>query len=138
MNNGDLLQGSEQPDDCPRGYPKTKDEWWQFVKYYRQPLRDLVAEFHPVYARWGRPMKITAPGAEQVSDHIREEIERETIDDPLKCFDQFVEQRSEGLAHLLGEVWFGIPESRDAHSLPAFGVLCDLCSESYVLEPEQD
>ena len=83
-------------------------------------------------------MKITAPGAEMVCEHAREQFERMTVDDPLECFDQFVEQRSEGLVALLSQTWFGIPESMDAHALPAFGVLCDLCSESYVLYPEED
>ena len=35
--------------------------------------------------------------------------------------------------------WFGMPESTEVRSYPGFGVLCNLCSESYVLyEGDED
>ncbi len=131
-------------DDLP-AYPRTADEWWAFVAAYKGELRALVGEFHPAYRKgWARPMKITAPAAEAVREVFRNAINNSPafmeggLEDPLAAFDQFAAQRSEGLVHLLSETWFGIPESRDAHALPGFGVLCDLCSEAGVLEPEED
>ncbi len=126
------------PDKKPRNYPRTADEWWRLFDYHTANLRNLVAEFHPAYARWARRMPITAADAEAACEKFREEIERETADDPLECFDQFALQRSPGVVALLNQTWFGVPESADAHSLPGFGVLCDLCSESYRVEGDED
>lgn len=118
-------------------YPKTAEQWWQLFEAYKTELRDLVCSYHPSYARRTPMMPITAPNAEMACDLVRERIESKTIDNPLECFDQFYEQKNgNALVSILNQTWFGVPESRDAHSLPGFGALCDLCSESYVLEPE--
>lgn len=122
-----------------RGYPETKEEWWAWCNYHKENLRWLVANYHPVYLSEGfshEGLPITTPGAEAICDIVREAVKEETVNDPLDCFDQFLEQRSGGMVTLLNQVWFGVPESRDAHSLPGFGILCDLCSESYCLEDE--
>ena len=120
-----------------RGYPKTKEEWWFLAKFHKDDLRNLICDFHPIYKRVRRDMRITAPNAETACAMVRQEIVKETIDDPLECFDQFLDQKSDGLVTILNQTWFGIPESLSCWDLKGFGVLCDLCSESYVLEPQE-
>lgn len=119
--------------DCATECPLTADQWWSLVNKYKEQLRNLTAEFHPSNARWAQPMNITAAAAEAVSESIREDIEREQQEDPLTSFDRMVAAKDRTLARLLNQVWFGVPESRDAHDLTGFHLLCDLCSESWVL-----
>ena len=115
-----------------KNYPRTADEWWDLANKYREQLRSLVRNFHPLYIH-SQKMPITAPAAEECCEVVREHIRNKTVDDPLECFDQFLAQKSNGMVTLLNQVWFGIPESMDAHSLPGFSLLCDLCSECDVL-----
>lgn len=43
------------------------------------------------------------------------------------------------LSSLFQNAWFNAPDSRSIHSIPSWHVLCDLCSENYVLyEGEED
>lgn len=80
-------------------------------------------------------MPITAPNAEIACEKIRKEIEADAREEePVASFTRFVdEKKGEDLVALLNEVWFGIPESIGAHSLPGFNALCDLCSESHCI-----
>lgn len=133
-NLNELLKEAEKPEDRPSQSPTTKEEWWQLLDYYKDQLRWLVVEFHPLYRRARTDMKITAPNAEAACEQIRQEVAKQIVDDPLGCFDQFCEQRSDGVVYILNQVWFGVPESTDCWQLPGFGVLCDLCSESWCLE----
>ena len=40
--------------------------------------------------------------------------------------------------HLMNLAWFAAPDVPELHRIPGWGVLCDLCSESWVFEPEED
>ena len=44
----------------------------------------------------------------------------------------------DGLAlhHLFELAWWNAPDSRHIHEIPGWGVLCELCSESEVLEDQ--
>lgn len=44
--------------------------------------------------------------------------------------------QSRELAHLFNNAWSNAPDSPSIHSIPSWHVLCDLCSESYVLYDE--
>jgi hypothetical protein len=39
--------------------------------------------------------------------------------------------------HIFQDTWFNAPDSPHIHSIPGWGILCNLCSESYVLGDEQ-
>ena len=115
--------------------PKTVSEWWELLE---EKLRDLVAEFHPGY-RQQHDMAITAPAAEQVCDRFRQEIAEMTEGDPVSDFDRMKEAKDGlGLVRLLNQTWFGMPESTEVRSFLAFGALCDLCSESWVFNEEEE
>jgi hypothetical protein len=122
----------------PNDYPKTADEWWMTLDYYKGALRNLIATYHPVYGRWAPPARITAHAAEMMCDTIGENVESHTEEDPLLVFDEMVENRNRKVAHLLSETWFGLPESTEIRQEPGFFTLCDLCSEAYVLYDEDE
>lgn len=42
------------------------------------------------------------------------------------------------IARLFNEAWFNAPDSPSIHSIPAWHVLCDLCSESHVLHEDEE
>lgn len=50
--------------------------------------------------------------------------------------DQMRITKNRELAHLFNDAWFNAPDNRGIHSIPSWHVLCDLCSESYVLYDE--
>ncbi len=61
-------------------------------------------------------------------EDVRKDIAAETIEDPAFVFDKASQERDgRTLLKLLNETWLGVPESRGAHRLAGFGVLCDLC-----------
>lgn len=45
-------------------------------------------------------------------------------------------QQDPQLSHLFNEAWWNAPDSPSIHSIPSWYVLCNLCSESYVLMEE--
>lgn len=117
-------------------YPKTKEEWWKFVEENVNTLQNLIARYHPYYKNLHLGHKISAETAERVCKQVRKQIAEETVEDPQVSFRKFVEARDEKLVNLLNEVWFGMPESMSYREAPGFGLLCDLCSEAWVLNDE--
>ena len=119
-------------------YPKTKEEWWALADEVKDELYDLLLRFHPrCHRTYGAidDMEITAPGAERACEVVRRQITTEGGNETAEeTFARCCKDRSADLASLLNEIWFGIPESIEAHNLEGFSELCDLCSESYVLE----
>ncbi len=120
-------------------YPKTKDEWWALVERFEEELRSLVKCWHPAsHGGYKKRMPITAQKAEALSLHYREEIKEDCSGEPVDGFNAYLRDKDERMVTLLNQTWFGIPESMDCWELVGFGLLCDLCSESGVLEPETE
>lgn len=116
--------------------PTTPAEWWGNLEAVKENIRDIVDQWHP---RSGtiprRRPAVTAPNAERAAEVVREQIRKEEGGSPLEEFDKALESRDHTtLLRLLNEAWFGFPESRPWP--PGFGVLCDLCSESWVFQEE--
>lgn len=120
-------------------YPKTAEEWWHNVTVAKEELLNMLCSFHPGVNRCGKwTMPITASRAETVSEQIRAEIAIKSPN-PRERFEQaFKDKNPIVMLALLNETWFGIPESLSCWDLPAFGVLCDLCSECDCVMPEED
>jgi hypothetical protein len=118
-------------------YPKNAQEWWDQVELYREQLLNLVEEFHPYY-RNSHNFTITAPAAEQVCEQARKDICQEQKENPSALFEQYRIGKNPLMISLLNQTWFGLPESSSVRCLPGFGVLCDLCSEAYVLREEEE
>jgi len=112
-------------------YPKTKEEWWTLVNEHWDDLKNLIETFHP--ARKNTPeMTITASRAEALRQVLSAEFTR--LDD----YEKMREEQDVKLANVLEETYWGIPESIEVWQYPKFGLLCDLCSESYVLREENE
>ena len=115
-------------------YPQTAEEWWALVKFNKGVLLDLISIYHPEY-RLGHDHKITAKKAEIVRASITEE--NQFLPDPQRRFEQFLKTNNPDMSSLLNEVWWGMPESYESREAKGFGLLCDLCSESYVLRSRE-
>jgi hypothetical protein len=82
-------------------------------------------------------MKITASAAEKMRQQLIGEIEPSA--NPVEEFNIAVKNENwNEVVNILNKTWFGIPESRDAHNIPSFHVLCDLCSECYCVLGDND
>ena len=58
-----------------------------------------------------------------------------------KCLQEaehFRTQEDGRLVNILEEAWESAPDSPGIHSIPGWHVLCDLCSESYLLYSEDE
>ena len=116
-----------------------QNDWWELLTENRMLIRQLIEAFHPASnSRCGRKMPITAATAERFCEAVRRRVEEESFVNPLDQFDVY-EKGHDGasMVDLLHQTWFGIPESMDAHSLPGFHDLCELCSEGWMFG-EQD
>lgn len=61
-------------------------------------------------------------------------IAKHAVGQPLVLvLDQLRKDRSNRLQDLFQSLWAAAPDTGDIHARPAWGVLCDLCSEAYVL-----
>jgi len=118
--------------------PKTADEYWLLAEHHRENLQNLVVAYHPYYRRNHSDKSITATGAEIVCVKLRTQIAKRTQDDPQQLFKRYLQFKDARIADLLDEVWIGIPESIEVRGEPGFAVLCNLCSESYVLNCDME
>ena len=117
--------------------PTTKEQYWELVNKHWDVLSNLISIYHPGYGKRNHYHKITAQRAENICEKIREEI----LDDwqignecPVKIAEQHKINRSDQIVSIFNQTWFGMPESYEVRSEPGFGLLCDLCSESWCLE----
>lgn len=106
--------------------PTNKEEWWKLVDDNWEDLQSLIVIFHPSNKSVPK-LKITANRAEKVRQSIVKKIT--TIPD----YKELKKNRDPKLAGVLDDTYWGIPESVDCWNYKGFGLLCDLCSESYVL-----
>lgn len=47
-------------------------------------------------------------------------------------------EQGQRAAHLMERLWHSLPDSVSIHSLPRFNLLCDLCSEACVFQPDEE
>lgn len=87
-------------------YPKTAEEWWNNVDTYWDKLYDILARFIPP------------------------EVLKEKDPDKLRL------NKDTDLLRLFNDAWWNAPDSPSIHYIPGWSVLCDLCSESYVLNED--
>lgn len=104
-----------------------KEQWWKLVDDNWEGLLYIIRSF------WedSTQLPITAPGAEAVRLNIVKHKPRMDV-----SFEALKENRNPELSRFLESVYWRIPESTDCWKFEAFGVLCDLCSESYCLYEE--
>jgi len=115
-------------------YPKTAGEWWALFDLHKQEMLDLTSSYHPWYRIPHPEHKITAGRAEVVRQVFATEFASDESECPEARFHRYATLRDSRMVELLNQVWFGMPESMESRDVIGFGVLCDLCSEGYVLE----
>ena len=71
--------------------------------------------------------------AEQYRDYLSDIIAEFSGRDNAEKFLLFLNERSNSIASVLPRVWSDAPDRPWLHSIPGWDVLCDLCSEDYVL-----
>lgn len=92
--------------------PKTKEEYWQIVNEYWPELLQLILTYAPATLD-----ELIGNKKAVVATRLKEE-------------------QSLGLCDMFNQAWANAPDSGCIHSLPAWHILCDLCSESYLLYEE--
>lgn len=111
-------------------YPETKQEWWEFVDTNWDDLKNLIETFHP--ARKNAPqLEITAERAEV----IRRVICKDIVE--LCDYEKLKQEKDDRLLDVFNQTYWGIPESTSSWNYNGFGLICDLCSEGYVLYEEE-
>jgi hypothetical protein len=111
------------------------DEWWALLEKRESDILAMLRSFHPYYRQQPR-MPVTAARAELVRVAAATEIAAKFEKDPAKRFAEYKAARDPAMWELMNEIWFGIPESTDAHYIAGFGALCELCSDPDALYPE--
>jgi len=90
-------------------YPKTPEEWWNLVNEWFEP---------------------------ELMNIVKRYVSGSDVDK----FKQAKEDKNHNMViAVLNRAWFNAPDSMCIHTFPGWGVLCDLCSKSYLVEmtPEQ-
>ena len=96
-------------------YPKTKGEWWTLVD---ENWVDLVSLMH----RW-------------LGMNDMENIEGKLTEEPRAVeIERMKAKKDANLLKYLNGVWQNAPDKPWIHEIPGWGLLCDLCSEGYVLD----
>lgn len=54
----------------------------------------------------------------------------------LEHADTYRLNKDSKISSLFNDAWFNAPDNRSIHYIPGWHILCDLCSESYLLEEE--
>jgi hypothetical protein len=103
---------------------KTAGDWWGLVDANWQQIVDI-------FERAGAPL-----GNHWWSDGIGEEATYH--DQVFLAFLTDMRDRRDGsaLARWFNLCWLAAPDSPHIHSWPFWGSFCDLCSETWVFDPE--
>lgn len=104
--------------------PTSPDEWWGNLN-----------------ARWSDILQCFENAGAPMSSNIwRDEIRgEEVVHDHsfLVTLEKLRETRDPKMARMLNLCWLAAPDHPSIHRWPSWGVLCDLCSEEWCLDPEE-
>jgi hypothetical protein len=93
--------------------PTTKEEYWQVVDDYWSNLLDIILMFGPENI-------INAD-----SDNVVEKL--------AVVATRYKENRDIRLVDFFNKSWSSAPDDGEIHLIPTWHILCDLCSESYLV-----
>ncbi len=96
-------------------YAETKEEWWRFVDENWHQLFEIMRRFLPFDGYEGIDQEL-------LPHLLSVEVERLKVNHDPK------------LAGYFQAAWGTAPDSPSIHYIPKWNILCDLCSEEYVLE----
>lgn len=102
-------------------YPKNKNEWWELVeKEWTNLLNMAYDQFQMDYPAFDSPGNANTP---------------QTGRTVLKEMEYLKKTKNSKLAIYFHNIW-GLSSDNYAYSKPGWSSLCDLCSESFVLEED--
>lgn len=102
---------------------KTINDWWENVDTYWSQLQSILWQFLPMAG-----MEIITGCGEVKPSTIRMAQE----------VDRLKRERDRLLGYYFEAAWESAPNKPEIHFIPGWGVLCDLCSEQWVFEPEEE
>jgi hypothetical protein len=50
---------------------------------------------------------------------------------------QYIADKNPEFSNILSDAWYYAPDYQIIHSIPSWGILCNLCSEAWVLHDEE-
>lgn len=109
---------------------KTPNDWWTLVDSHWQNILDI-------FSNVGAPLERNEEG-HWWADEVFEPATRheKTLISTLEDAKEEADHKT--LHDLLQKAWLAAPDERYIHSWPSWGILCDLCSEAWVFEPEDE
>lgn len=113
----------------------TTKEWFTEADGSRDKVKDLIANYHPIYRSPGRRKNIdfiTAPNAESACVIVRKEIQDNTPEnfDAVTAYQTAIDTQDIELAlRILNETWFGVPESTTCWEMTGFPELIRLIED---------
>src|SRR5271157_1219090 len=107
---------------------KTPDDWWILVDSHWQNILDI---FYNI----GAPLERNEAGYWWADEIFTEATRHEktlirTLEEAKRSEDH------ETLHDLFQKAWMAEPDEKYIHSWPSWNILCDLCSEYWVFQPE--
>lgn len=97
-------------------YPTTYNEYWNTVDDYWLQLLELFARFLP--------------------SHYPKRDDPYEVDHTLIVAETYRRNKDRKILELFNRTWAAAPDNGAIHLLGGWNVLCDLCSESYLLDPQ--
>lgn len=52
--------------------------------------------------------------------------------------DKYIQEKNRNLARVLSEAWDKAPDNSSLHQIPGWNILCNLLSEEYVLDKQEE
>lgn len=95
-------------------YPKSKEEWWKLVDDNWIDLLTILHKFLPMDGH--------------------EDIDKKIIIEPLSLkIEKIKTKQDPDLARYFQAAWFAAPDVSSLHDIPGWLLMCDLCSEDYLV-----
>jgi hypothetical protein len=110
----------------------TEQEWLTQVDSAKDKLRYLLQHYHPaqIHQKKYEKLPITANNAEQACEVVRDKIRKNWEGDPVKEFQDALDMRDcVKIYKLLGDAWFGVPESTSCWNITGFKEAVDLMDD---------
>ena len=112
-------------------YATNKQEWWEIVDKNWENLKSLVKTFHS--SNKSIPdLEITNERAEALRKELTQNKKAKSMPD----LEKLKKEQDIKMLDVFNDTYWNIPESTSCWRYPGFGILCDLCSEGYVLNEE--
>jgi len=98
-------------------YPKSREEWWKLVDDNWVDLLEILGRFLPMSGN--------------------EDIDQKILVNPLYLeIEKIKTNKDSKLARYFQAAWFAAPDVSSLHGIPGWLLLCDLCSEDYLVNED--